>query len=76
MHILASALTIMQSYARVIVLTNGAHCHEGLRVLVGLVWVDVVEGGRICRVLVASCEVYANCEIDLTSAHDIIQERK
>ena len=48
---------------------------QGLGVLVGgVVGVDVMEGGGVCCLCVAGCEVHTHSEVDLTTSHHKVQE--
>ena len=61
--------------SRIIVLAHLPNGNESRGVLVWLVGVDVVQGGGLGGVTVASREVYADCEVDLAASHDVFQER-
>ncbi len=61
--------------ARVVVLADTPHSHKGHCVLIGLVRVDIVQGGGTPWVPVTACEVDTDSEVDLTAAHDVLQER-
>ena len=64
----------MKAHLRVIILTDLSNGYQRLGVLVWLVWIDVVEGCGLGGVTVATREVNTHCEVDLTTAHDVIQE--
>ena len=75
-HSLTHTHTVMYSpYSRVVILTDLSNGYQSLGVLVWPVWVDVVQRRWIGRVTVASSKVHAHREVDLTAAHDVIQER-
>lgn len=61
-------------YLRVIVLADFSDCYEGTGVLVGLEGVEIMEGSRVRRFLVAEGEIYPHCEVDLTATHHIVKE--
>lgn len=61
-------------YSRVVILADGAHSHECLGILVGLVRVNVVEGFGLIGLSVAGSKVNTHCEVDLTATHDVVQE--
>ena len=48
----------------VVVLTDLSHCYQGLEVLIGLVGVDVVQGGGLSRVPIGRSEVNPNLSVN------------
>ena len=60
--------------SRIIVLADGANSHEGCSVLVGFEGVNIVEGGWLRWVTIAGREVNTNCEVDLATSLDVLQE--
>lgn len=48
-----------RSLLPVVILANLSHSHQGLQVLIGLVWVDVVQGTAVPGVSVRGCEIYS-----------------
>ena len=61
-------------YIRVIILADFSHGNQGTGVLVGFVWVQVMEGVWFGGVSIAGSEVYPHSEVDLTSSHNKVQE--
>ena len=64
----------MEIHVRVVILADLSNGHQRLGVLVWLVGVNVVERRGLGGVTVASGEVDAHCEVDLTTSHDVIEE--
>lgn len=59
---------------RVITLAHFSHSYESRGVLVGLVGVEIVQGGGVSRDLVASREIDTHGEVDLTASHYKVKE--
>lgn len=61
--------------SRVIVLTDSTHRPESESVFVGTRRVNVVEGGGVGGVSIAAGKINAHSEVDLTTSHNVLQER-
>lgn len=48
-----------RSLLPVVILANLSHSHQGLQVLIGLVWVDIVQGTAVPGVSVRGREIYS-----------------
>ena len=66
--------SFFSNHLRVIILADLAHGNHGAGVLVGSGGVQIMEGGGVSGVPVATGKVHTHREVDLTSSHDEVQE--
>ena len=66
--------SFFSNHLRVIILADLAHGNHGTGVLVGSGGVQIMEGGGVSGVLVATGKVHTHREVDLTSSHDEVKE--
>lgn len=67
-------ILLYHTHSRVVILTDLSNCYKRLGVLVWCIWINIVQRGRFGWVTVATGEVDAHREVDLTATQNVVQE--